>query len=120
MNIADYIPYGKENAISKKKLERLTGMKDREIRLEIKALVKKGIPILYSSGHRGYWISEDDAEIAEFIRETEHRCKTTILTLSNLKKGLYQRKNIRTVPVRQHLRRVHGSGISDNQIKMVL
>ena len=35
MNISDYIPFGKDNAISRKKLEKVTGLSDRDIREEI-------------------------------------------------------------------------------------
>lgn len=120
LRLFNNIPYGRENAINKKDLEERTGMSGRELRAVKQILNEKGIPILSSSGKSGYWISTDDYEIREYIRETEHRGKTIILSVSNLKKGLYERNGIKTIPVRQHLRRVHGSGISDNQIKMVL
>lgn len=107
MNILDYIPIGKENAISKQKLCELTGIKDeRLIREAIKRQVESGVPILSSSGHKGYWYSEDIDEIEEFIRENDHRSNAINKTTAKLKKHLYEMKNIKVTPVRQHYRRL--------------
>ena len=87
MNILDFIPTGKENAISKENLCKLTGIKDeRIIRDAIKRQVESGVPILSSSGHKGYWYSEDLEEIKEFIRENDHRSNALNRTTAKLKK----------------------------------
>ena len=116
MNILDYIPTGRENAISRQELERLIGFNDRTIRLEIKKLVQKGIPILSSSQAKGYWYSDDIAELESFIKESKNRCKTEYLTVRALEKTLYDAKNIKVVPVRQHLRKIT-TGDIDGQVK---
>lgn len=58
MRIEDYIPEGREHAVSRAELVRLTGLPDRNIRQEIKAanrrLTEEGRAILSSSGARGY------------------------------------------------------------------
>lgn len=119
MNLLDYIPSGKENAISREKLVLLTGLDDRAVRGAIQRLVEKGEPIFSSSSHKGYWYSDDIDELERFINEREHRIHTEQKTLSNLKKRLYELKNIKVVPVRQHYRRID-SGNIDGQIEMVI
>lgn len=106
MNILDFIPTGKENAVSKQKLCELTGTDERLIRASIKRQVENGVPILSSSGHKGYWYSDDIDEIEEFIRENEHRVKSLTRTTAKLKKHLYEMKNIRVTSVRQHYRKL--------------
>ena len=118
MNILDFIPTGKENAISKQKLMEVTGIKDeRLVRDVIKRQVESGVPILSSSGHKGYWYSEDIDEIEEFIRENDHRANAIGKTTAKLKKHLYDMKNIKVTPVRQHFRRLD-SGDIQGQMEM--
>ena len=112
MNIMDYIPTGKENAVSREMLVVMTGLDDRAVRGAIQRLVEKGEPIFSSSSHKGYWYSDDIDELERFINEREHRIHTEQKTLSNLKKRLYELKNIKVVPVRQHYRRISGGDIS--------
>lgn len=73
--ILSLIPWGKENAISREKLVKYTGMNDREIRDCIKFLRDKEIPILSSSAHNGYWLSSSTEEIEAFVMESEHRVR---------------------------------------------
>lgn len=54
MNISDYIPFGKDNAISRKKLEKVTGLSDRDIREEI-AMARRNTVILNLSNGQGYF-----------------------------------------------------------------
>ena len=118
MNILDFIPKGKENAISKENLCKLTGIKDeRIIRDAIKRQVESGVPILSSSGHKGYWYSEDLEEIKEFIRENDHRSNALNRTTAKLKKRVYEMENIKVVPVRHHFRRLNSGDIT-GQISM--
>ena len=118
MNILDFIPVGKENAKSKQKLMQETGIRDeRLLRDTIKRLVKSGVPILSSSGHKGYWYSEDENEIAEFIRENDHRSREIMSTTAKLKKHLYEIQNIKVTPVRQHYRRLDSGNVM-GQIRM--
>lgn len=42
MSILDYIPYGKQNAISRERLAQLSGMGDRWMRKEIERLRSEG------------------------------------------------------------------------------
>lgn len=82
MNIEEYIPFGKGNAISRAELKMLTGIDDRAIRLLIKETNRKaldnGFAILSSSASKGYWKSEDAEEIKAYLKESERRRRTEI------------------------------------------
>lgn len=84
--VLGHIPAGRENAISRAELSRVTGLPDRAVRLEIKRLVRAGIPILSSSTARGYWYSEDIQEIEAFIREDDARNRTSRKTTAKLRR----------------------------------
>ena len=71
MNIMDYIPTGKENAVSREMLVVMTGLDDRAVRGAIQRLVEKGEPIFSSSSHKGYWYSDDIDELERFINERD-------------------------------------------------
>lgn len=115
MNILDYIPDGRENAVTREELAQRTGLNDRAVRKLIKEKVCEGIPIMSSSHAKGYWISDSPAELEQFIREAEARHRTEARTIAKLKKALYDFKGQKTVPVRAHLRRI-GSGNVEGQI----
>lgn len=106
MDLLSLIPYGKENAISRRELERLTGQNDRKTRKQIKALIQQGHAILSSSSARGYWRSEDPAEIAAFIRESDHRRRTESLTVEPLRRILAEKKGEQVIFVSGYTRRL--------------
>ena len=88
------IPYGRENAISKKALCGLWGCDDRAVRSTIATMRRlpcdDGCAILSSSSQLqpGYWRSDDPAEISEFIRETESRAKACFLAVREARQVL--------------------------------
>ena len=84
--VLGHIPAGRENAISRAELCRITGWPDRTVRREIKRLVSQGVPILSSSQARGYWYSESLQEIEEFIREEDARQRTSRKTTARLRR----------------------------------
>ena len=106
MNLLQYIPVGKENAITRSEISSLTGLDERTIRRQIKEYVEKGIPVLSSSHHKGYWIAQNIDEIEEYLKECDNRRNSLYLTNKNLRKLLYESKGIKTVTVREHLRKV--------------
>ncbi len=105
MNLLDFIPKGKENAVSRSELAIKTGLDDRTIRNEIKRLVKRGVPILSSSHTRGYWLSDNLDEIESYIKETDNRRKSLYFTTLALRKEFYRRKGIKVTVVKEHIRR---------------
>lgn len=69
IDICEYIPYGRKNAVSRAELQRRTGLPDRTVRTLIEAARRSGAHILSSSADKGYWQSNVPDEIKEFIRE---------------------------------------------------
>lgn len=55
MNIADYIPYGHENAINRRLLEQITGFDDRYNRQLIMKARNEGAVILNMEDGKGYF-----------------------------------------------------------------
>lgn len=106
MNILDFIPYGKENAITRRELVRLTGLDDRLIRKEVKRLLKEGVPILSSSHCCGYWLSDDLDEWEAYIKETDKRRESLYFTTLELRKKFYERKGVKVTVVKEHIRRI--------------
>lgn len=107
MQISDYIPYGKDHAISRAELARLTGLKDRQVRKSIKRELGRGTVILSSASARGYWRTDDLAEIEAFIRESDRRRTTEARTVEPLRRILAERRGLDVIPVRAHYRRLH-------------
>ena len=110
MNIAEYIPMGKENAVSRAKLAGITGLPDRSIREHIKRanriLAGEGRAILSSSGARGYWISGDLGEMEDYLRESAHRARSQFLNDAPIRALVLRRSGVKTVQVRGYTRRV--------------
>lgn len=106
MNILDFIPYGKNNAISRQELVMRTGMTDRAIRRAIQLLREDGEIILSSSHGKGYWRSDEVSEIAQYIRENDSRCRKMSRTNRKIKEKYYTLTGQRYTTVKEHIRRV--------------
>lgn len=110
------IPEGRENAISRDTLRRITGMNDREIRLKIKRLIRQGHPILSSSSAKGYWQSADIDEIGRFVCESDHRRATEAHTVEPLRRLVAREKGESITFVKAHIRRLHKPPEAPSQI----
>lgn len=77
MNIADYIPFGKDNAISRKRLSEITGLSDRKLR-EVIALERRNTIIINLSNGQGYFQPinglEDDL-VVDYYKQENSRLK---------------------------------------------
>ncbi len=72
--ILNNLSYGKENAISKRELMKLTGLDERSVRSNIAILRKsKNILICSNSQSKGYYFPKDAHEALEFVHETNGR-----------------------------------------------
>ncbi len=82
MNIVDYIPYGKENAIQRDALVLLTGVKDRTVRKAI-SKARRTTPILNMQEGNGYYRpTKDDAmELRRYVAQEERRAKSIFFSL---------------------------------------
>ncbi len=104
MNILDYIPYGRDNAVSRQALAALTGLEDRMIRKEINRLREKGEFILSSSHSVGYWRSDDPKEIEDYLKECDSRRRH--LAFPAMKKRFYTLIGKKYTVVKEHIRRI--------------
>lgn len=89
MNISEFIPVGKENAISRSQLVKLTGLSDRIVR-DMIALERRNTAILNLQNGAGYYIpSESDrADIERYVRQEEARAKSIFWSLRGAKTAL--------------------------------
>ena len=89
MNIADFIPVGKDNAISLCQLVKLTGLSDRIVR-DMIALERRNTAILNLQNGAGYYIPSDSdrAEIERYVKQEEARAKSIFWSLRGAKTAL--------------------------------
>lgn len=84
INILDYIPKGRENAIPRKKLAYITGLTDSKMRELIrKARAEK--PIINLQDGKGYYIPTKEEEVDRFIAQEEKRAKSIFANLRSAK-----------------------------------
>ena len=77
IKIVDYIPFGKENAISRQQLERVTGLSDRDVREAI-SLARRNTVILNLSIGKGYFQpiqGEEDDLVVKYFKQEDSRLK---------------------------------------------
>ena len=70
--IADLLLPGRENAIPRRELERLTGLDGRTVRLMIERERREGRPILADNA-TGYYLPATEHERAACVRSMRHR-----------------------------------------------
>lgn len=81
MQITDFIPEGKENAVHLKDLKEILHLSGRCVREQIEQARRHGVPVL-SDCVNGYWRSNDADEILRFHRSMTARA-TQIRTVAN-------------------------------------
>lgn len=77
IKIVDYIPFGKENAISRQQLERVTGLSDRDVREAI-SLARRNTVILNLSNGKGYFQpiqGKEDDLVVKYFKQEDSRLK---------------------------------------------
>lgn len=70
--VADLLSHGRENAIPRRELERLTGLDGRTVRLMIERERREGRPILADNA-TGYYLPATEHERAACVRSMRHR-----------------------------------------------
>ncbi len=90
MRITDYLPTGKENAISSKALAALLGFDTvRELQRAIERERQSGAVILSTcSDGGGYYLSNDPLEIAAFIRTLHNRANNMLRSVESAQVAL--------------------------------
>lgn len=93
MNIVDYIPFGYENAISRKRLSIVTGLNDRVVRQLIETARRDTIIISNDDGS-GYWRFPENPTQTEinllhkFVKQQESRAKSIFFALRPARKAI--------------------------------
>lgn len=82
MEIINFIPYGKENAVSRYELSHFTGLSDRKVRLLISEAREEHVILSLENG-KGYYqpVEKDFPELRKFIKREESRAKSIFATL---------------------------------------
>ena len=85
-SIADLLGVGRENAITRRDLERLTGLDGRSVRLLIERERRAGTPILADNAS-GYFLPASDYERAACVRSLRHRAGEIMATARAIEEG---------------------------------
>lgn len=89
MNICDFIPEGKENAVKRETLVARLGLSDRTVRLLIQGARERGEIILNDQSGAGYYTTNDVGELKRQLKTNENRA------FSVLRQSTYLRRKIR-------------------------
>lgn len=89
IKILNYIPKGRENAISRDKLRQLTGLTDSKMRDLIRQ-ARHDVPIVNLQDGKGYYIPTEVEEVDRFIAQEEKRAKSIFANLQSAKE--YRKK----------------------------
>lgn len=89
ISIEDYIPFGKDNAVSREYLAALTQTSDREVRRMI-SVARKEHPIINLSDGNGYYrpTIEEYMDAKHFYAQEKCRVTSIIKSLSGIKKWI--------------------------------
>ena len=84
--IADLLLPGRENAIPRRELERLTGLDGRTVRLMIERERREGRPILADNA-KGYYLPATEHERAACVRSMRHRAAEILAAARAIERG---------------------------------
>lgn len=91
VNVLDFIPTGKENRLTTRELLHTSGIKDpAELRREIAAARKKGIPICNDGS--GYYLAECPDDLERSIRRMGSRISKQIAAKKGMEKAARELK----------------------------
>lgn len=84
-SIADLLGVGKANAITRRDLERLTGLAPREVSLAVERERRSGVPILADGS--GYYLPSSHDERAACVRSLRHRAREILITARSIERA---------------------------------
>lgn len=90
MDILEFIPYGRKNAIKRHTLSELTGLSDRDTRRLIEQ-ARQETPIINLSDGNGYYRPDDKDDLEKYILQEQARAKKI---LKNIKSACEQYNKI--------------------------
>lgn len=86
--IERYIPYGRENAVTRTQLMIRTGLPDRKVRREIEKARSEGNIIINAQTGEGYYRTDDLNEIERQYRQEKGRALSILRQLKPLRRAL--------------------------------
>ena len=81
MDILEFIPFGRENAVKRSDLRDITGLNDRELRAVI-SRARKETPIINMSDGRGYYQPDDKEDLHRYIMQERARARDILATIN--------------------------------------
>lgn len=88
MNICDFIPRGRENAIRRADLVARLNLPDRKVREMIENARKDGALILNDQTGAGYFLSEDVGELKRQLRRNHNRAMSILVQQKHLRRKI--------------------------------
>ena len=88
MNIMTFIPYGRENAISRQELVRILCLPDRKVRNLIEDARRRGEIILNDGSGVGYWCSDDLGELKRQYKMNQNRAMSVLVQQKYLRRRI--------------------------------
>lgn len=88
MNIVDFIPRGRENAITRAELVARLNLPDRTIRNMIEIARKDGALILNDQTGAGYYVSEDVGELKRQLKQNDNRAISVLMQSVHLRRKI--------------------------------
>jgi len=86
--IENYIPVGRENAVSRIRLSEITGLSDRGNRREIEQARCRGVIIINLQDGVGYYRSDDVDEMHKQYKQNENRAMSVLVQQKFLRSRL--------------------------------
>lgn len=91
--ILRYLDIGSDKAKTREQLCRLSGMSDRAVRKEIESLRNEGVIIVNRQDGKGYYISEDPAEMERQLRQNHARAMAILKQQRHLRRRIKEVQN---------------------------
>jgi len=119
MNIIDYIPYGKDNAISRKELPKVSNINDDRITRNEVETARANYAILNMQDGKGYFRpTEKERDLAlRWKRQTEARICSLQKSLGGVNKFLTGESDCNIVAVHGYVRKKHKTAEPKRQIE---
>ena len=88
MDISQYIPFGRENAVTVEYLSEITGIHERKVRKKIEQARVEGYIIINNQDGKGYYQSDNIEEISKQYGQIRHRALSILRQQKHLRKIL--------------------------------
>lgn len=88
MDIIGYIPRGHENAVTRNRLEAMTGLSDRVVREQIETARKNGAMIINLQDGKGYFRPSNLEELQRQYRQNRSRAMSILVQQKHIRKEI--------------------------------